>query len=185
MNKGTLNLEWAGAFLDELARLGVREICVAPGSRSTPLVLAAARDGRFRMYSIVDERSAGFLALGIGKVSRNPAVVITTSGTAGANLFPAVIEDSQGEVPLLVLTADRPHRLRDTDANQSMDQIRLFGTFPRGFFEIEPPVLEDHSFRHLRSVAARAVALTRGAASGPVHINFPFDKPLEPPPGWG
>lgn len=180
MDRGALNLEWSGAFLDELARLGVSEICVAPGSRSTPLVLAAARDGRFRMYSVVDERSAGFLALGIGKASRIPAVVITTSGTAGANLYPAVIEASQGEVPLLVLTADRPHRLRDTDANQSMDQIRLFGTFTRGFFEIEPPVLEDHSFRHLRGVAARAFALAFGGAPGPVHINFPFEKPLEP-----
>jgi 2-succinyl-5-enolpyruvyl-6-hydroxy-3-cyclohexene-1-carboxylate synthase len=132
------------------------------------------------MFSVVDERSAGFLALGIGKASRRPAVVITTSGTAGANLYPAVIEASQGEVPLLVLTADRPHRLRDTDANQSMDQIRLFGVFARGFFEIEPPVLEDHSVRHLRSVAARAFSLTQGASPGPVHINFPFEKPLEP-----
>lgn len=200
MDKGVLNLEWSGVFLDELARLGVREICVAPGSRSTPLVLAAAADGRFEMYSVVDERSAGFLALGIGKASRRPAVVITTSGTAGANLYPAVIEASQGEVPLLVLTADRPHRLRDTDANQSMDQIRLFGVFTRGFFEIEPPVLEDHSLRHLRGVAARAFSLARGASPagaspagastagaspagaspGPVHINLPFEKPLEP-----
>ncbi len=180
MNKGVLNMQWSGAFLDELARLGVKEICVAPGSRSTPLVLAAVKDGRFRMFSVVDERSAGFMALGIGKASRRPAAVITTSGTAGANLYPAVIEASQGEVPLLVLTADRPHRLRDTDANQSMDQIRLFGTFPRGFFELEPPVLEDHSLRHLRSVAARAYALARGPAAGPVHINFPFEKPLEP-----
>ena len=85
MSRGNSNALWAGAFIDELARIGVREICVAPGSRSTPLVLAAARDGRFRMFSIVDERSAGFFALGIGKASGRPAVVITTSGTAAAN----------------------------------------------------------------------------------------------------
>ena len=88
------------------------------------------------MFSIVDERSAGFFALGLGKASGRPAVVITTSGTAAANLYPSVIEASQGEVPLLVVTADRPHRLRDSDGNQAMDQLRLFGTFPRGFFEM-------------------------------------------------
>ena len=134
------------------------------------------------MFSIVDERSAGFFALGIGKASGRPAVVITTSGTAAANLYPAVIEASQGEVPLLVLTADRPHRLRDTDGNQAMDQIRLFGTFPRGFFEIEPPV-----WRSILSVISevsrvRAVSLAVGPPRGPVHLNFPFEKPLEPCP---
>jgi len=185
MSQGDRNAAWAGAFIDELARSGVEEICVAPGSRSTPLVLAAVRDGRFRMFSIVDERSAGFFALGIGKASGRPAVVITTSGTAAANLYPAVIEASQGEVPLLALTADRPHRLRDTDGNQAMDQLRLFGTFPRAFFEVEPPRLEDPSLRHLRGLAARAVALAQGLPKGPVHLNFPFEKPLEPESGPG
>ena len=180
MSRGDWNAIWAGAFVDELARIGVREICVAPGSRSTPLVLAAVRDGRFRMFSIVDERSAGFFALGIGKGSGRPAVVITTSGTAAANLYPAVIEASQGEVPLLLLTADRPHRLRDTDGNQAMDQLRLFGTFPRAFFEVELPQLEGASLRHLRGLAGRAVSLALGPPRGPVHLNFPFEKPLEP-----
>ncbi|MGM0669571.1 MAG: 2-succinyl-5-enolpyruvyl-6-hydroxy-3-cyclohexene-1-carboxylic-acid synthase, partial [Gemmatimonadota bacterium] len=180
MTGGDLNAFWAGAFLDELARSGVREICVAPGSRSTPLVLAASRDSRFRLFSVVDERSAGFLALGMGKAGGNPAAVITTSGTAGANLYPAVIEASQGEVPLLILTADRPHRLRDTDANQAIDQIRLFGIYPRAFMEVAPPLLTDGSLRHLRGQACRAVALATGPPRGPVHLNFPFDKPLEP-----
>jgi len=182
MSRGNSNALWAGAFVDELARIGVREICVSPGSRSTPLVLAAARDGRFRMFSIVDERSAGFFALGMGKASGRPAVVITTSGTAGANVYPAVIEASQGEVPLLVLTADRPHRLRDTDGNQAMDQLRLFGTFPRAFFELELPRLDGPSLRHLRGLAGRAVSLALGPPRGPVHLNFPFEKPLEPGP---
>jgi len=180
LNGGELNAVWAGVFLDELARSGVREICVAPGSRSTPLVLAAARDARFRTLSVVDERSAGFLALGMGRASGRPAAVITTSGTAGANLYPAVIEACQGEVPLLVLTADRPHRLRDTDANQAMDQLRLFGIFPRAFMEVSPPLLSEEAFRHLRGQACRAVALAKGPPRGPVHLNFPFEKPLEP-----
>jgi 2-succinyl-5-enolpyruvyl-6-hydroxy-3-cyclohexene-1-carboxylate synthase len=176
----TANTVWARTFLDELARSGVREICVAPGSRSTPLVLAAVEDGRFRMFPILDERSAGFLALGIGKRTRGPAAVVTTSGTAAANLFPAVVEASQGEVPLLLLTADRPHRLRDTDGNQAMDQVRLFGTFPRAFFEVELPREDNAALRHLRALAGRAVALTLGPPRGPVHLNFPFEKPLEP-----
>jgi len=173
------NTLWARAFLDELARSGVRVICVAPGSRSTPLVLAAAREPRFRVVSVVDERSAGFLALGVGKVSGVPGAVITTSGTAAANLYPAVIEASQGEVPLLLLTADRPHRLRDTDGNQAMDQLRLFGAFPRAFFEVAPPEVFGPSLLHLRSLAARAAALAMGTPPGPVHLNFPFEKPLE------
>ena len=180
MSRGNWNAFWAGAFVDELARIGVRDICVAPGSRSTPLVLAAVRDGRFRMFSIVDERSAGFFALGIGKVSGRPAVVITTAGTAAANLYPAIIEASQGEVPLLALTADRPHHLRDTDGNQAMDQLRLFGVFPRAFFDVELPRLEGESLRHLRGLAGRAVSLALGPPRGPVHLNFPFEKPLEP-----
>lgn len=180
MTQGEANFLWGRAFLDELSRSGVQEICVAPGSRSTPLVLAAAGDRRFRTFSVLDERSAAFLALGMGKASGRPAAVITTSGTAAANLFPAVIEASQGEVPLLVLTADRPHYLRDTDANQAMDQVRLFGSFPRGFMDVAPPTLAEAPLRHLRGQACRAVALAHGPPPGPVHVNFPFDKPLEP-----
>lgn len=183
MTGGRWNAGWAETFLDELARVGVSDICVAPGSRSTSMVLAAVRDGRFRMVPILDERSAGFFALGIGKGSGRPAVVITTSGTAAANLYPAVIEASQGEVPLLVLTADRPHRLRDTDGNQAMDQLRLFGSFPRAFFEVDMPRPEETSLRHLRGLAVRAVSLALGPPKGPVHLNFPFDKPLEPDQG--
>ena len=175
------NTLWASAFVDELARAGVREICVAPGSRSTPLVLAFAVHGGFRLRVHLDERSLGFFALGIGKASGVPAVVITTSGTAAANLFPAVIEASHGETPLLVLTADRPHRMRDGDANQAIDQLRLFGPFVREFFDVAPAAVEGPALRHLRSLAGRAVASAVGAPAGPVHLNFPFDRPLEPP----
>jgi 2-succinyl-5-enolpyruvyl-6-hydroxy-3-cyclohexene-1-carboxylate synthase len=171
---------WARAFVDELARVGVREVVVAPGSRSTPLVLAFAGDGRFRVRVHLDERSAGFFALGVGKASGMPAAVVTTSGTATANLHGAVIEAAQGEAPLLVLTADRPHRLRGADANQAIDQTRLYGPHVRAFFEVAPPTLEGPALRHLRTLAARAVLAAREAPAGPVHVNFPFDKPLEP-----
>jgi 2-succinyl-5-enolpyruvyl-6-hydroxy-3-cyclohexene-1-carboxylate synthase len=177
------NALWARAFVDELARAGVRDVCVAPGSRSTPLVLAFAEHGGFRMRVHLDERSAGFFALGVGKAAGVPAVVLTTSGTATANLFPAVMEASQGETPLLVLTADRPHRLRDSDANQAVDQLRLYGPFVREFFEVAPPAAEGPALRHLRALAARAVAGAVGLPAGPVHLNFPFDRPLEPVPG--
>ncbi len=174
------NAVWAGAFAEELAHAGVRDVCVAPGSRSTPLVLACARLGAFRMRVHLDERSAGFFALGVGKATGTPAAVITTSGTAAANLFPAVVEASQSESPLLVLTADRPHRLRDSDANQAIDQLRLFGLFVREFFEVAPAEVGGPALRHLRTLAARAVASAVGLPAGPVHLNFPFDVPLEP-----
>jgi 2-succinyl-5-enolpyruvyl-6-hydroxy-3-cyclohexene-1-carboxylate synthase len=177
------NAVWAGVFLDEVARAGVRDVCISPGSRSTPLVLACARDPRFRTFVHLDERSSAFFALGVGKASGRPALVITTSGTAAANLFPAVVEAAQAEVPLLIATADRPHRLRDADANQAIDQLRLFGPSVRAFFEVAPPEVGDAPLRHLRTLAARSVALAVGLPAGPVHLNFPFDKPLEPPLG--
>jgi 2-succinyl-5-enolpyruvyl-6-hydroxy-3-cyclohexene-1-carboxylate synthase len=180
MSGENANLAWARSFLDALAGSGVDTVCLAPGSRSTPLVLAAAGDRRLRVVTHLDERSAAFFALGVGKATRRPAVVVTTSGTAAANLFPAVVEASQAGVPLLLLTADRPHRLRDADANQAIDQLRLFGPYVRRFVEVAPASLDGDALRHLRALATRAVAETRGPDPGPVHLNFPFAKPLEP-----
>ena len=134
-----LNTLWARAIADELGRAGVREVVVAPGSRSTPLVMAIAADDRFRIRVHLDERSAAFFALGVGKRSRRPAVVVTTSGTAVANLLPAVIESSQSAIPLLVVTADRPERLRGADANQAIEQVGIFGAYPRAFHELPLP----------------------------------------------
>ncbi len=178
--RGGANSLWATAFLRELAASGVRHVVVAPGSRSTPLVLAVAADGRFSTTVHLDERSAGFFALGIGKATRRPAAVITTSGTATANLYPAVIEAHQDGVPLIVLTADRPHRLRDVGANQAIDQVGLYGSYVRWFADIAPASADGAALRHLRGQAARAVARATGPDAGPVHLNFPFDKPLEP-----
>ena len=182
MSYAVPNTLWARAFVAELARAGVRDVCVAPGSRSTPLVLAFAEHGAFRLRVHLDERSAGFFALGIGKATGVPAAVLTTSGTATANLFPAVMEAALAETPLLVLTADRPHRLRDADANQAVDQLRLYGSFVREFFEVGPAAEDGPALRHLRTLAGRAVADALGAPAGPVHLNFPFDRPLEPQP---
>lgn len=173
---------WARAFADEIARAGVREVIIAPGSRSTPLVLAVASDGRFRVRVHLDERSAAFFALGYGKATGTPAAVLTTSGTAAANLLPAVVEAAQSETPLLLLTADRPHRLRGQDANQVIDQVRLFGPYAKAFHELSLPELEGPSLRHLRALAGRVVACAVEAPAGPVHVNLPFDKPLEPGP---
>ncbi len=171
--------------MDELIRGGLREVVVAPGSRSTPLVMAAARRDELRLTVQIDERAAGFLALGVGKATGTPAAVITTSGTAVANLLPAVVESAQAQAPLLVLTADRPPRLRGADANQAIDQDRIFGSYPRFYHELWPGEVSDRTLRHLRSVACRAVALAGGAPAGPVHLNLPFEKPLEPTRGEG
>ncbi len=121
MSDPAVTTAWARAFMDELARVGLEHVCVAPGSRSTPLVMACAMDARFTTWVHLDERSAGFFALGIGKATGDPAAVITTSGTATANLFPAVIEASRSGVPLLVLTADRPLRLRSAGRQHLLD----------------------------------------------------------------
>lgn len=173
---------WAGVLMDELARTGLRHVVVAPGSRSTPLVLAAANHPSLEVRVDIDERSAAFFCLGVGKASGRPAAVITTSGTAAANLLPAVVEAAQSEVPLLLLTADRPPRLRGADANQAIDQERLFGRYPCFYHELSPATISGGTLRHLRSVACRAMAHARGHPGGPVHLNLPFDRPLEPTP---
>ena len=178
MSDPAVTTAWVRAFIDELARAGVEHVCLAPGSRSTPLVMACAREARIRMWVHLDERCAGFFALGLGKTTRCPAAVITTSGTAAANLFPAVIEASQAGVPLLVLTADRPPKLRGTDANQTIDQSHLYGSFVRESLDAGEPSAGD--LRGVRVLACGAVAATGGVDPGPVHVNFPLDKPLEP-----
>ena len=178
MNDPAVTTAWARAFVDELARVGLEHVCVAPGSRSAPLVMACATDSRFKTWVHLDERSAGFFALGIGKATRNPAAVITTSGTATANLLPAVVEASRSGVPLLVLTADRPLRLRGSDANQTIDQVGIYGSYARQSLDAGDPTLEG--LRETRALACNAVARALGPDPGPVHVNLPFDKPLEP-----
>jgi 2-succinyl-5-enolpyruvyl-6-hydroxy-3-cyclohexene-1-carboxylate synthase len=177
-----VNTHWAAVFMRELALGGLRHICFAPGSRSTPLVLAAAQCRSVQLHRHLDERSAGFYALGLAKATRQPVVLLCTSGTAVANFHPAVIEAYQAQIPLLILSADRPPELRESGANQTIDQLKAFGDHVRLFMEMPlpqsdaPPV----TLRHLQTAAARALAAARGPVAGPVHLNFPFRKPLEP-----
>ncbi len=168
------------AFVDELVGSGVADAVVCPGSRSTPLALALRAHPGIRVRVLLDERSAGFFALGMARASRRPTTILTTSGTAAANLLPAVVEASLGRVPLVVLTADRPLELRDRGAPQAIDQVRLFGSHAKWFAEL--PLLdgEDVTRRHVRSVAARAVATAVAGPAGPVHVNVPFREPLVP-----
>lgn len=170
---------------DELARAGVRDVCIAPGSRSAPLVTALVAHGELRLWSHVDERSGGFFALGLARASRAPVAIVCTSGTAVANLFPAVVEAFHARLPLIVLTADRPPELRDCGAGQTIDQIGIFGSHVRWFCELGTPEATLDGMRHVRAVACRAVATARGDAGsvpGPVHVNLPLREPLDPRP---
>ncbi|KAA3648058.1 MAG: 2-succinyl-5-enolpyruvyl-6-hydroxy-3-cyclohexene-1-carboxylic-acid synthase [Chloroflexi bacterium] len=184
MKAANKNALWAQTFVDELARQGVEAVCIAPGSRSTPLVFAFAQTENIKVYSHLDERSAAYFALGMSRASGKPVALVCTSGTAAANFFPAVIEANYSEVPLLVLTADRPAELRESGANQTIDQIKLYGDHVRWFTDVAPPEAQPaaNMLRYLRTLAARAVATSQGVLPGPVHLNFPFRKPLEPTP---
>jgi 2-succinyl-5-enolpyruvyl-6-hydroxy-3-cyclohexene-1-carboxylate synthase len=167
----------------ELAAAGVTHVSVAPGSRSAPLTLAAARAEREGLMNVavhVDERSGGFFALGVARGSGQPAAVVCTSGTAAANLLPAVVEASYGRVPLIALTADRPPELRDTGAWQAIDQVKLYGDHVRWFAELALPESNPFLARTVCSVASRAAYAAVGEPAGPVHINVPFREPLVP-----
>jgi 2-succinyl-5-enolpyruvyl-6-hydroxy-3-cyclohexene-1-carboxylate synthase len=174
------------AFTDELIRCGLREVVLAPGSRSTPLAMAfyeTARQQRLRLHVRIDERSASFTALGLAKASRRPVAVLCTSGTAAANFHPAVIEADESGVPLIVLTADRPPELRGIGANQAIDQIKLYGAAVRWFCEAGVPEARPGAVGYWRSLACQAWAYAAGAAGGlggPVHLNLPFREPLVP-----
>lgn len=178
------NTRAARLFVSALADCGLEAVCIAPGSRSTPLTLAFAQEPRITLYRHLDERSAGYFALGLAKASDKPAALVCTSGTAAANFHPAVVEARYGRVPLLVLTADRPPELRETGANQTIDQVKMFGDHV--LWAVDMPVPQSDSppnvDRYVQSVAARAFFLANGQPAGPVHVNLPFRKPLEPSP---
>ncbi|MEX0790500.1 MAG: 2-succinyl-5-enolpyruvyl-6-hydroxy-3-cyclohexene-1-carboxylic-acid synthase, partial [Actinomycetota bacterium] len=170
----------ATVLVDEFVRAGVTHACLGPGSRSTPLALALDARPEINLHVSVDERSAAFLALGLAKVTGVPAVVATTSGTATANLYPAVIEASHAQVPMIMLTADRPPELRDTGAGQTIDQVKLYGDAVRWFVEVGVGEARPDSVAYWRSLAARAFAVSRWPAAGPVHLNLAFRNPLIP-----
>ncbi len=175
---GSVQAVFARTLVDEWARGGVEVAAVSPGSRSTPLALALLSDPRIRVEVFLDERSAAFFAVGVGRASGRPAVVLCTSGTAAANFHPAVLEALHGRVPLVVATADRPPELRDTGAGQATDQIKLYGASVRWFCEVGTAEVDDPTY--WRSVAARSVAEASGPPAGPVHLNLAFREPLVP-----
>jgi len=171
------NYRWAWHLLDGLAAAGLAEVVVSPGSRSTPLALAALRHPGLTTHVVVDERSAAFYALGLVKATRKPAALVATSGSAAANWFPAVVEADMARLPLILLSADRPPELQDCGANQTMDQHALFGNHVRAFHGL-PPAEKDTGW--LPALAARVVAVSEGPLPGPVHLNMPFREPLVP-----
>ena len=167
------------AFVDELARCGLRDACTSPGSRCAPLVLSLAREPRLRCHSHIDERCSGFFALGLAKASGRPVAVACTSGTAAAELLPAAIEAREAGVPLLILTTDRPPELRESGAGQTIDQIKLYGDAAKWFFEVG--VQNDAGepqLRWMRTLACRAYWRALEGCPGAVHLNFPLREPL-------
>jgi 2-succinyl-5-enolpyruvyl-6-hydroxy-3-cyclohexene-1-carboxylate synthase len=168
--------------VDELTRSGVRHFCVCPGSRSTPLALTIARHPAAKLWVHLDERSAAFFGLGLAKTLREPVALVCTSGTAAANFLPAVVEAFLSRIPLVVLTADRPHELRDVGAPQTIDQIKLFGAHAKWFVDLAEPDAAPEMLRYTRVVAGRAVATARRGPAGPVPVNCPYREPLLPDP---
>lgn len=182
---GVGNLSWARTIIDELVRCGARHACVSPGARSAPLAVAVAAQPELSATVHVDERSAGYFALGYARAVGAPAIALCTSGTATANYLPAVVEAHYARVPLILLTADRPPELKETGAWQAIDQARLYGNYARFFVDLPVAVPQHDASRYLRSIAARAVASAVGPPAGPVHLNVPFREPLLPASGIG
>ncbi|MCA9197696.1 MAG: 2-succinyl-5-enolpyruvyl-6-hydroxy-3-cyclohexene-1-carboxylic-acid synthase [Planctomycetales bacterium] len=168
------NAAWSVRIIDRCVRQGIRHFFVAPGSRCTPLTMAIAQHPHVNVTQHFDERALAFACLGYGKASHVPGVFICTSGTAVANALPAVVEASQEEVPMLLLTADRPPELRGTGANQTIDQVHIFGNYVRQFFDIPCP--QDASFESLDTMLSAAMS---AATDGPVHLNCMFREPFE------
>ncbi len=181
MDPTNANTALASAFVEELARCGLRHAVLSPGSRSTPLAVALWRQPEIDVSVIVDERSAGFFALGAAQASRSPVAILCTSGTAAANLHPAICEADHSAIPLIALTADRPPELRGIGAGQTIDQLKLYGDSVRWFSEVGTHAADDGGLLHYRSTACRAVAKARGEPRpGPVHLNLAWREPLAP-----
>jgi 2-succinyl-5-enolpyruvyl-6-hydroxy-3-cyclohexene-1-carboxylate synthase len=178
--EANLLTDWATLLLGSFADAGITDVVISPGSRSTPFVVAAARNPRLRCHDSIDERAAAFFALGQARITGRPSLLICTSGTAGAHYLPAVIEAGLSCVPMVIVTADRPFELQQCGASQTIDQLKLFGDHARGFFELGSPDVFSGSLRSVRRIAAQAVAQSLWPAPGAVHVNARARKPLEP-----
>src|SRR4051794_12289827 len=168
------------ALVEELRRCGMTHAVTSPGSRNAPLILTLAAQDGIEAISVLDERAAGFMALGLAKASGRPVAVTCTSGTAAANLHPAVVEAYEARVPLIVLTADRPPELRDVGAGQAIDQLHIYGSAAKWFVEVGNHDPGRGSAVHHRALACRAWWTAAGGRPGPVHLNFPLREPLAP-----
>ncbi len=182
MDFRNINTLWASVIVEMLSRLGLTTAVLCPGSRSSPLTLAFAQHKKIETLPILDERSAAFFALGRAKRLGKPVVLVCTSGTAGANFYPAIIEAKESQVPLLVLTADRPPELRHCHAGQTIDQVKLYGHYPNWQTELATPSDETGILNYLRQTLIYAWEQTQFPRAGVVHLNCPFREPLAPIP---
>lgn len=178
MNHTEILTRYTANFVDEMIQNGIQHVVISPGSRSTPLSLAFAEHEHIKEWVVIDERSAAFFALGLAKQTKAAVALVCTSGTAAANYYPAVVEAYYSRVPLVILTADRPHELRDVGAPQTIDQLHLFGNYVKWFQEMAIPEVDDGMLRYVRQKAARAVYMACEGNPGPVHLNFPLREPL-------
>ena len=176
INRNTI---WSKIFIDQLAAIGVKYACISPGSRSTPLTYVISQNKKIKSYIHFDERSSAFFALGLAKATRVPVLIITTSGTAVAELFPATIEAYYQRVPLIICTADRPPELIGTGANQTINQHNIFRNHIRWFRDLGLPSISETGLHHLQRIAIKAFTISSTEDTGPVHLNFPFRRPLE------
>jgi len=175
INRNTI---WSDLFVSRLVELGVKNACISPGSRSTSLTLAFASNKNINIYNIVDERSSAFFALGLAKKTKSPVVVVTTSGTAVAELFPAIIEAYYQRIPLIICTADRPPSLINSGANQTINQHNIYKDHIRFFIDAGLPDVKN--LKKIKNIAEDAIRYSCFLDRGPVHINMPFEKPFEP-----
>lgn len=172
------NILWCDVFTKQLSELGVKDVCISAGSRSTPLTLSFNMNNNFSIYRFVDERSSAFFALGLAKKSNSPVAIVTTSGTAVAELYPAIIEAFYQRLPLIVCTADRPKFLLGRGANQTINQTNIYKNHIRLFFDAGLPNLKK--LNSIAEIAKKSFNVCKYENPGPVHINFPFEKPFEP-----
>ncbi len=180
MKKINKNILWSTIFFEQLAKLGVKHVCISPGSRSTPLTLAAVYNKKLTCLKIIDERSSAFFASGIARTTGKPVVLICTSGTATVEYYPAIIEAYQQRIPLIVCTADRPPELVNRGANQMINQKNLYANHIRFFADAGLPETSRKKLESIKRIAVQSFEISALTNKGPVHINFPFEKPFEP-----
>ena len=174
------NFIWTEIFVNQLVSLGVKYACISPGSRSTPLTISFSKQKKIKCFVHIDERVSGFFTMGLAKATNTPVAVVTTSGTATAELYPAIIEAYQQRIPLIICTADRPPEMINTGANQTIIQWNLYKNHIRWFKNVGIPYLTERKFSYLKKVTHKAFKISSHLNKGPVHLNFPFSKPLEP-----